>query len=271
MNIAKALALNGAQKVYITGRNLDKLEAAARSSPHGNIIPIPGDVTSKDDLTSIASRIRNEMGYLDLLVANAGMGGPGPHFASPRDRAPMTAEEFQAKALEATVEQWDECFRLNVTGTWFTIVTCLDLLAAGNEKSPYAKQGIKSQVLITSAVGAYLRGYISGYPSRASKAGVAHLGKVLSSTFAEFGIRVNTLAPGMFPSPPAMPMMKRFAKWSETEPEKLDKYFIPEQRFGTDEDIAGTVLYLASRAGAYNNGNVNVLDGGLIGQMPATY
>jgi NAD(P)-dependent dehydrogenase (short-subunit alcohol dehydrogenase family) len=69
----------------------------------------------------------------------------------------------------------------------------------------------------------------------------------------------------------SMPMVKSFAKKSSTDPEKLDKFFIPEERLGTEEDIAGTALYFASRAGAYNNGNVSVLDGGTLSVMPASY
>jgi NAD(P)-dependent dehydrogenase (short-subunit alcohol dehydrogenase family) len=65
--------------------------------------------------------------------------------------------------LETSVEEWDECFRLNVTGAWFSIMTCLDLLAAGNKESPYGKQGIKSQVLITSSIAAFNRGAGSSF------------------------------------------------------------------------------------------------------------
>jgi NADP-dependent 3-hydroxy acid dehydrogenase YdfG len=76
---AKALALNGAKKVYITGRRTEVLEKAAKESPHGNIIPLPGDVSSKESLLEIAEHVRKEDGYLNLLIANAGAGGPGPH------------------------------------------------------------------------------------------------------------------------------------------------------------------------------------------------
>lgn len=52
---------------------------------------------------------------------------------------------------------------------------------------------------------------------------------------------------------------------------RLPKSFIPEGRIGDIEDMAGVVLYLASRAGAYMNGNVLIPDGGAIGLLPATY
>jgi NAD(P)-dependent dehydrogenase (short-subunit alcohol dehydrogenase family) len=75
----------------------------------------------------------------------------------------------------------------------------------------------------------------------------------------------------VFPSKLSLPMVKEFAKKSSTDPNKMDKYFIPEERLGEEEDIAGVALYYASRAGAYNNGNVSVLDGGTLGVMPGSY
>lgn len=163
MNFAKALALNGAQKVYIVGRSAKTLEDAAKCSPHGNIIPVQGDATAKEDLKRIAERIRNEVGYVNFIFANAGAVGPGPRYQAPSERGPMDIKKYQAEALEIAMEEWDACLRLNVTGVWFTIVACLDLLAEGNNRGPYSDQGIKSQVLINSSVSGFMRGYGSGF------------------------------------------------------------------------------------------------------------
>jgi NAD(P)-dependent dehydrogenase (short-subunit alcohol dehydrogenase family) len=76
----------------------------------------------------------------------------------------MSVEEYQAAALENTYEQWDDCFRTNITGMWFSVMACLDLLDAGNKKGPFSQQGIRSQVVINSSVGGFLRGYGSGFP-----------------------------------------------------------------------------------------------------------
>lgn len=160
---AKALALNGAHKVYITGRRTDILEAAAKESPHGNIVPITGDVTSKESLLSIAERIRSDVGYLNLVVANAGTTGSGPRVGAPSWRPPMSLKEYQAAQLEPSMESWDECWRTNVTGAWFTIMTCLDLLDEGNKKGSFGPLGISSQVVITGSLAGFNRGYGSGY------------------------------------------------------------------------------------------------------------
>ncbi|KAL8729882.1 MAG: hypothetical protein Q9166_004439 [cf. Caloplaca sp. 2 TL-2023] len=69
-------ASNGARKVYIVGRRKEVLEAAAKESPHGNIVPLVGDVTLKDSLESIASHVEKDVGYVHVLIANSGIGGP---------------------------------------------------------------------------------------------------------------------------------------------------------------------------------------------------
>lgn len=68
--MTKALALNGAHKVYIVGRRKEVLEKAAQIS--SNIVPIVGDVTSKDSLKAIAAQVQSEVGYVNLLIANSG-------------------------------------------------------------------------------------------------------------------------------------------------------------------------------------------------------
>jgi len=70
--MARALALNGAHRIYIIGRRKDVLEKASKSVSTNNIIPLVGDVTSKEALTSVVSIIKSEVGYINLLIANSG-------------------------------------------------------------------------------------------------------------------------------------------------------------------------------------------------------
>jgi NAD(P)-dependent dehydrogenase (short-subunit alcohol dehydrogenase family) len=74
--MARALALNGAHKVYIIGSREAALECASKSVTTGNIIPIVGDVTSEESLKSIADLIEQEVSYINLLIANLGIEGP---------------------------------------------------------------------------------------------------------------------------------------------------------------------------------------------------
>lgn len=71
--MTQAFAQNGAAKVYIIGRRKQVLEDAARAgSSHNNIVPLVGDVTSKESLCAVADQIRQETGYVNLVVCNSG-------------------------------------------------------------------------------------------------------------------------------------------------------------------------------------------------------
>ena len=63
--MAKALDANGAAKVYIIGRRLEKLQTVACQAKNGSIVPVQGDVTSKDDLESIAARVEQDVGFIN--------------------------------------------------------------------------------------------------------------------------------------------------------------------------------------------------------------
>ena len=102
--MTKAFANNGAAKVYIVGRRKEKLEEAAReASPHGNVIPIVGDVTSKDSLRQVAEQIKNETGYVNLVCANSGW-YPPPITAKPNE---ATLEEYADACMEQNMEDWN--------------------------------------------------------------------------------------------------------------------------------------------------------------------
>src|ERR1700735_4077873 len=90
--MARALALNGANKVYIVGRRKEVLENASKSVSTNNIIPLVGDVTSKEALSSIVSHITSEVGYINLLVANSGILGPQ---AAQKITSESTVADFQ--------------------------------------------------------------------------------------------------------------------------------------------------------------------------------
>ncbi|KAL8795411.1 MAG: hypothetical protein Q9195_002152 [Heterodermia aff. obscurata] len=81
--MATALAENGAHKVYIIGRREEKLKEVAAMFP-SIIVPVVGDITSQADLKGMASRIQNDVGYINVLIANAGMTGPMLEDLKPR-------------------------------------------------------------------------------------------------------------------------------------------------------------------------------------------
>jgi len=191
--MAKALASNGASSVYIIGRRLDRLSAAASFSP-SVIKPIVGDVTSKASLASIAQRIASEVGHIDLLVCNSGVGGPAMSDI-PKD---ASLKQFRDAVWEKwSMEDFAGTYATNISAVFFTAVAFLELLDAGNKREREGgMRGVASQIVITGSIAAYIRVVVSGFAYVSSKAGVTQMAKALSTFLAPHGIRVNTLAPG---------------------------------------------------------------------------
>lgn len=271
--MAKALAGAGAKKVYILGRRKDVLEKAA--AEHGSIVPIECDVTSKKSLQSAVDVVAKECGFVNLLIANSGTLGPVNKF-----NAQLPISEVRKTLFDdVEMEDFTQAFHVNVTGAYFTMLAFLELLDAGNKnalkggfgapiKSGSDVPSIQSQVLITASIAAYSRAAASTPAYTGSKSAIAHLAKHASSSLAQYGIRVNALAPGLFPSELASNMIGNRDPGTET----MDTPgYIPARRFGGDEEMGGTILYLAGRAGAFNNGLILVTDGGRLSIMPSEY
>ena len=188
--IAKALALNGAHKVYILGRRLAKLQEAAKASPHENILPLQCDVTSKDELAAAAVHIQREDGYINLIAVNSGTGGPS--MAGVPDKP--SVGQFKDFCWQWDPQEFNNTFAVNNTAAFFTSIAFLELLDAGNKRGNVP--GVSSQVIITASIAAYLRRVFSGFAYVMSKAAAASLAKSLSTMLAPYGIRCNAFAPG---------------------------------------------------------------------------
>lgn len=199
--MAKALAGAGAKKVYILGRRKDVLEKAA--AEHGSIVPVECDVTSKKSLQSAVDLVTKECGFVNLLIANSGTLGPVNKF-----NAQLPISEVRKTLFDdVEMEDFTQAFHVNVTGAYFTMLAFLELLDAGNKnalkggfgapiKSGSDVPSIQSQVLITASIAAYSRAAASTPAYTGSKSAIAHLAKHASSSLAQYGIRVNALAPG---------------------------------------------------------------------------
>jgi len=255
--MSRTLASAGAHKVYIVGRRLDKLEEAAAACPTHNIVALPGDVTSRDDLRRISRHVREEAGYINLLVCNAGVSGPRIKALS----LDCSLGEFADYCFDTPMEEFTETYNSNCTAAFYTTLAFLELLDAGNKKGNMHPL-VKSQVIATSSIAAHSRLRGAGFAYNSSKAATTHLMKLLATYLVPHGIRCNILTPGLFPSDLAEGVLKA---------RDFDPSMIPAGRTGAEEDMAGTILYLASRAGAYCNGNVQLLDGGRLGVLPSTY
>lgn len=189
--MARALALNGAHKVYIIGRREASLLAAAKSVDTNNIIPLVGDVTSKESLSSIVATITKEVGYINVLIANSGI--TGPQSSTPVSSPPTTIAEFQKAWGESSIEAYTETFKVNTAAVWFSVVAFLGLLDEGNQKGNVTQ---KSQVVATGSIAAFNRLPSGGFAYGQSKAATTHLIKMLAVGLVPFGIRANVIAPG---------------------------------------------------------------------------
>ncbi|KAK7457503.1 hypothetical protein CaCOL14_001475 [Colletotrichum acutatum] len=253
--ISQGLEANGAI-VYIIGRRKEALDQAAKTAKNGNIRTIQGDITSKSDLERAVAEIKEAHGYVNVVIANSGIGGPALKGLPPNP----TIAQYRDFVFGWEQKDFTETFAVNATGVFFTVAAFLELLDEGNKRNNFKQ---RSQVIATSSIGAYNRNPM-GFAYGASKAAVVHMFKQLSTTPVPFNIRANVIAPGFYPS-------EMTTATVEAHKEGWPKTTIPEERAGDVEDMAGAVLFLVSRAGAYTNGNVLVTDGGRLGIVPSSY
>ncbi|KAF7561315.1 hypothetical protein G7046_g2834 [Stylonectria norvegica] len=259
--MVKALEQNGA-KVYVVGIDKDAVDRVAKDeSKHGNIISLHGDVTSKQDLERIVAQITKETGYINLLVANAGIPGPTPISITPTS----TLEEIQKDLWDSDEQQFDRIFQVHLRGVYLSFAAFLPLLSAGNEKKNVSQS---SQMIITGSIGAFGRVPLAHFAYSASKAGVTHMAKQFATAFTKYNIRFNVIAPGLYPSE----MTKGIVKATEQlDPEAYARQVSPLSRHGNAQDMAGCILWLSSKAGSWLSGVVVVTDGGKLAITPSTY
>ncbi|KAI1803397.1 NAD(P)-binding protein [Daldinia bambusicola] len=195
---AQALSANGA-KVYITGRRKEVLEDSAKTHQPakggGQIIPIgPCDVTSKADLEKLVADLSKREKYINLLVCNAGISG-----------AKAEPEHADADDLKARLwnnedpSDWHDNFNTNVTAVYFTTVAFLPLLQAGiRPKGPL--EPYEPSVITISSMSGIMRHAQGHFSYNTAKGATVHLTKLMSAEFQKTQIRVNSIAPGYFPS-----------------------------------------------------------------------
>ncbi|KAF7560458.1 hypothetical protein G7046_g3684 [Stylonectria norvegica] len=251
----QALANNGA-KVYITGRTKEKLdrvvEEYGKNIP-GEIIAIQADISNKDGVRKLHEEYSKKEKCLCILVNNAGIAG-----ATQQTEA-KSADEMKTNLFDAensTFDDWNTTYNTNVTGVFFTTTAFLPLL----QKSSETHQGWSSTVINISSISGLVKTPQHHFAYNASKAATIHLTRMLANEVAEnqLKIRVNSIAPGVFPS----------EMTTEGSDEK-QKSFIPKEKYaekvpagrpGKDEDMAGAVLFFATNQ--YLQGQTLAVDGG---------
>lgn len=233
--IAEALVQAGAH-VLIASRKGETCEAVARElnalDADGMAEGFAGDVATEAGVLNLVSQVKARTSRLHILVNNAGRTWGEP------------LEQFPHKA-------WDSVLSVNVAGL-FTLtqqpLPLLDIAATNDDPARVVNLG--------SVMGAQPIGD-NAYSYAASKAAVHHLTRILAKELAERRITVNAFAPGPFQS-----RMTAFATGDERK-RALVAASVPLGRIGRPEDIAGALLFLCGRGGAYTTGAIIPLDGGI--------
>ncbi|PYH95692.1 NAD(P)-binding protein [Aspergillus ellipticus CBS 707.79] len=260
--MTRALIHSGASKIYILGRRLPPLQAAA-TQLGPRVIPIQCDVTSPTSLQSAAQTIASETGYINLLICNSGISGP--------QVAPVTPstglDDWVAANLGHPYNDYVNTLSTNTAAVWYTTMHFLGLLDSGNKRGNLQQS---AQVIVVGSIAAFNKLAPGGWAYGQSKAAVVHAVKQLGSVLPNWGIRANCIAPGLFPSEMTAPTLLNPDLLGGSA-DTLPKEMVPLERPGNEDDMMGTVLYLASRAGGYTNGAVIVVDGGRLGRFPSTF
>ncbi|CAN5477604.1 SDR family oxidoreductase [soil metagenome] len=230
--IAEGLVRAGAT-VYISSRKAAVCdEVAAQLSEFGTCVSIPADLSTLDGVRGLAAAVASSTPQVDILVNNAGATWGAP------------LREFPDDA-------WDKVLATNVKAV-FNLTTALmpQLLVSASPDDP-------SRVINIGSVDGIRVPETENYAYAASKAAVHMVTRQLAHRVSRDHITVNAIAPGPFPS-----KMMAFVLDAECG-EELVSSGIPLGRIGRPEDVAGTVIYLSSRAGSYLTGVIIPVDGGL--------
>lgn len=171
--------------------------------------------------------------YLNVLVCAAGISGTK---AEPKDES---AEDLKQRLWnEETFEQWNETYNTDVTAVYFTTVAFLPLLQAGTETHGH----LSASVIVISSMSGIMRHAQGHFSYNTAKGGTVHLTKLMSAEFQKARVRVNSIAPGYFPSEMTVKESDENQK-SELPAEKVqEKGHVPAERGGSDEEMAMAVV-----------------------------
>ena len=194
------------------------------------------DLTVPSQVEDIYARVHSELGRIDVIYNNAGLVDPG-------DRS----------ALEISMEVWNAIFAANLTTTWLSCKHGIPYMLRNDPAG--------GSVINTASFLAGMGAASAQMAFSAAKAAVAQLSRDLGVALARTGVRVNALALGPIETP------QLTAMFAHIGPEQAARRFthMPMGRFGTLDELAGTVAYLASDDSGFVTASIFPINGGIPG------
>ena len=231
--MALALAAAGAD-VAVAARTREQLEATAAEIERlgRRALYVVADVRDPGSVSAMVRAVVAELGGLDVLVNAAGVNRRIP-------------------SLEVTPEAWDEIVDTNLKGIFFASQ------AAARAMRERGGGKIINIASLASEIGLPRRA-----PYTAAKAGVLGLTRALAVEWAPYNIQVNAIGPGYFRTEMTEPLFQD-REWLKGLLAR-----IPSGRAGVPQDLAGAVVFLASRASDYITGQIVYVDGGFLAGWP---
>ncbi len=223
---AKRFVAEGAY-VFITGRREGELAAAVKDIGR-NVTAVQGDVSNLADLDRLFGQIRREKGKLDIVFANAGIAKYAP-------------------VGTITEELYDSIFNINVKGLLFTVQKALPLMPDG------------AAIVLNASIVAS-KGLSANSIYSATKAAVRSFARTWTTDLKARRIRVNAVSPGTIDTPGLNDLLASSEAGQERI--KMISNAVPLGRFGTPDEIAKAVVFLASDDSSYVTGTELFVDGG---------
>ena len=231
--IAKTLAAAGA-RVTVNDINPDRATRVAGeiTALGGQAIPVAADISNKFKCVHLVETTRAEWGQLDILINNAGV-------------------EPVSSILKMDEWDWDRCIDVNLKGTFFMSQLCGRVMVDEN--------GDRGGVIVNiSSIAGVETPLMHRSAYCASKAGIVGFARECAREFAQYGIRVNTIVPGVFITP--------MTEKARHNPEIMGRWQqeIPMGRLGHPEEAAQVALFLCSEESSYMTGSTITIDGGKV-------
>jgi len=227
---AEALSEVGAN-VVLCSRKLAACEEVAReiTAKGGKALALECDITKPEDVERVVAATQEHFGAIDILVNNSGA-------------------TWGAPAEEMPLDKFQHVIDVNIKGTF------LMSQLVGKSMIAHGKGGTIINIASVAGLAGGHPKYMRAAGYHASKAAIINMTRDLATSWAQYGITVNGIAPGWFPTRMSQGLLAKFGEQMQEG--------IPLARFGTPDDIKGVIVLLASPAAAYMTGQTIVVDGG---------